>query len=157
MIHSRSGHRRRCAAVTAATLALLAPPAAGAAERPPRPDELAAVSVYREQIPTASGPRVADTTGASSGGVPLAPDAQAAVREAGPDAKALERAATSPVYGAPDRRLAPADTAGEEGALGAALEVASGTDTGRLLGLVLVLAAVSAALGAAAARSRRAG
>jgi hypothetical protein len=155
MIHSRSGHRRRYAVLVALGLVLPMPPAAVAAEGPP-PDELAAVSVYREQIPTASGPRVADPSAASSGGVPLAVEARAAVGKAGADGKALERAATSPAYGAPDRRLAPADAVGENGVLGAAVEVASGTETGRLLGLALVLAAVSAALGAAAAHSRRA-
>jgi hypothetical protein len=155
MIHSRSGHRRRYAAVAAVGLALLAPPAAAAADRPP-PDELAAVSVYREQIPTAQGPRVADP-GVGSGGVPLAPAARAAVGRAGANGKALERAATSPAYGAPQRRIAPADTVDDDGVLGAAAEAASGTDTGRLVGLALALAAVSAVLGAAAARSRRSG
>jgi hypothetical protein len=154
MIHSRSEHRRRYAALVVAGAALLAPSTAHAGEGPP-PDELAAVSVYREQIPTASGPRVADPSGASAG-VPLAAAAREVVRTSGADGKALERAATSPAYGAPDRRLAPADAVGENGVLGAAVEVASGTETGRLLGLALVLAAVSAALGAAAARSRRA-
>jgi hypothetical protein len=154
MIHGRSGHRRRQAALLGAALALLAPPAASAAERPP-PDELAAVSVYREQIPTAAGPRVADPAATGGVGVPLAPSARAAVT--GPDEQALERAATSPSYGAPDRRLPRADTVEESGVLGAAVGVASGTDKGRLVGLALVLAAVSAVLAAAAARARRSG
>jgi hypothetical protein len=163
-MNSRRSATRRTAAAAVVVAALAAPVPVSAQERP-RPDEIAAVEVYREQIATASGPRVtggADGSGSSgasgsaTSGVPLTPAASAAVR--GRKNEPLERVATRPAYGAPERPLpAPSTDEREERALDAAIEAAGDTGTGRLVGLALGLLVVTVLVGGlAAARRRRA-
>lgn len=149
------------AALASAVVALAAPTPAEAGKRPP-PDQIAAVEVYREQLPTARGPRV---TGERPGpGVPLAPAASNSL--SGQRGEPLKRVATSPAFGAPERRLPPpspekADDAApeaaepDEQALDAAIAVADDTGSGRLLGLALGLLALTAILGGVAAVRRR--
>ena len=163
-----------------ATLALLGPPASSAAEPPPRPDDTSAAAVYREFIPTAVGARPSaasapaatpspssgspSSTGSSSAteGVPLTPAASQALSKSGKAVeKTLEQLATSPRYGAPERRLPPTTThRPTDQAVVAApstLGAVATTDSQRLVALALMLLAVTAVLGALALRRNRSG
>src|SRR5215204_1928827 len=87
---------------TAATAALAASlaPSALAADPPKPPRGNGAVSVYVEQIPTASGSVAAGRSNNSTHGVPPQVKKQLQ-KEAGADAAGIEAAATSSGYGAP--------------------------------------------------------
>src|SRR5688500_13533819 len=71
---------RRRAALSAGALAALAlgagPASAGEREDPPRPDDDAVVSVYREVLPRASGPKADDGGGGERRPLPAAVETQ---------------------------------------------------------------------------------
>ena len=161
--------RGRLALVVAGALTLTAP---AAAQNPPEepPPGVSSIDQYIEQIPTSRGSRVA---GAGKGkGRPLPSQVRRQLREqGGADAAALERIATSPAYGAPERPLGRAteqsrrksrdlvrdardDDASFGGALSAAVSAPGEDGEWRLGVLAVVLAATTAALGAAAYRRR---
>jgi hypothetical protein len=128
--------------------------------KPPKAEDQSAVAQYRESIPTSSGPSFegSDATRTTS----LPPPVRATVtREAGRRAGLLVQVATSSAYGAPQERLPRARGTRPEGAgAGSAIAAAPGrllesADRGRLLGLLVVLAAISAGAVVAASRSRR--
>jgi hypothetical protein len=151
----------RTLVVAAAALSLVLP---AAAQNPPEepPPGVSSIDQYIEQIPTSRGSRVA---GAGDGkGQPLSRKARRALREqGGPDAAALERIATSPAYGAPERPLrksrelvrTPSD---DDPSLAAALSAAvsaPGEGGGWRLGvLAVVLLATTVGLAAVAYRQR---
>jgi hypothetical protein len=157
------------ALVVAGVLALAAP---AVAQNPPEepPPGVSSIDQYIEQIPTSRGSRVAGA--GNRKGQPLPPQVRRQLREqGGADAAALERLATSPAYGAPERPLAgssepprrksrelvrvPRD---DDSSLGGALSAAAsapGEDGEWRLGvLAIVLLATTAGLGAAAYRRR---
>jgi hypothetical protein len=136
-----------------------------AAQNPPEepPSGVSSIDQYIEQIPTSRGSRVA---GQGDGkGQPLSPQARRALREhGGPDAAALERIATSPAYGAPERPLGKSrdmvrppteDDASLRRALSAAVEAPGEGGAWRLGVLAGVLVATTAGLGTAAFLRRR--
>ena len=94
---------RLLARALVASLALIAAPGAARAGEQPSPEELAAVSVYVEQIPTASGPQPAGGAEARKTTLP-APVRSALRREGGTHAAKLEEIATSSAYGAPQAK-----------------------------------------------------
>src|SRR5918992_2648277 len=147
-----------CSTVIPAVM-LATAPAASAQQRPPRPDDTAAISVYMEIVPTSGGPEALPPTtpGAPSsenGSVaptPLSASARRSLRTA-PRAEAdtLERIATSPRYGAPERRgSAEAVAAADDDAASApSTLLRTALDSARLVVLIagLVLLAAGAAL-----------
>ena len=94
--------------MVAALAAALVTPAQPALAALIDPGDVAAVDVYREEIPTATGAVVRSTGGESL--APLPPAAKRALRAAGPAAADLERVARSSLYGAPDRAFPRSDT-----------------------------------------------
>jgi hypothetical protein len=156
-------------ATAALTLLLLPVGTAGAQERPPRPDDVSAISVYQEVMPTSAGPRVAPRTEspgapapAAPASAPLAPEVRRELRQAPrEEANKLEEIATSSAHGAPAAPRA-APPPGERGALiddeasvaGTTLEVAS--QSGRVAALILALAVATAAAAIVFVRRRRA-
>jgi hypothetical protein len=132
-----------------------------AKSKPPKVQDQSAVSQYRESIPTSSGPEL--TGVAVPRKAPLPPLVQAAiVREAGPATPLLLKVATSSAYGAPQERLPRTSVGSHPGRAGAGSVLAAGPSrlvtsagTSRLLGLLFVLAAVSAAVAIASVRRRR--
>ena len=94
---------RLLARALVASLALIAAPGAARAGEQPSPEEIAAVSVYVEQIPTASGPQSAGGVKPRKTTLP-APVHSALRREGGTDAAKLEEIATSSAYGAPQAK-----------------------------------------------------
>lgn len=144
---------RRGLAFSAVALAALAAPVAAAAQERPPPDELAAIAVYHELLPTSTGARPG---GAGAGrGAPL-PERTAAELRSQPDpvSRALPNVATSPAHGAPTRPLPPiADEPPDVPALSEAVTAAE-ADSTRLVGLLLVIGATTILLGAAALRAR---
>jgi hypothetical protein len=161
--------RTGVALVVAGALALAAP---AAAQNPPEepPPGVSSIDQYIEQIPTSRGSRVAGA--GNRKGQPLPPQVRRQLREqGGADAAALERIATSPAYGAPERPLKRAserplrksrelvrvprdDDPSLGGALSAAASVPGEDDEWRLGVLAIVLLATTAGLGAAAYRRR---
>jgi hypothetical protein len=138
-------HRTSATAAGLAALALWVPAVAPAGGDPPRPDDVAAIDVYRESVPTASGPRIAGQP--SQTAVALLPAAAAAAREHGEEGTTLARVATSPAYGAPTRALpAPLREAEEPTALDSAVTATAGTGSQRLVALMLVLLVTTAGL-----------
>jgi hypothetical protein len=148
--------------VIAVALAM-APPTA--AQNPPEepPSGVSSIDQYIEQIPTSRGSRMA---GQGDGqGQPLSPQARRALREhGGSDAAALERIATSPAYGAPERPLRKSrnmvrppteDDASLRRALSAAIEAPGEGGEWRLGVLAVVLVTTTAGLGTAAFLRRR--
>jgi hypothetical protein len=147
--------------MVAGALTLAAPAAAQDPREEPPPD-VSSIEQYIENIPTSRGSRAAGT--GKGTGQPLSPEARRRLREeGGPDAAALERIATSPAYGAPDRPLrksrelvrTPSD---DDASLGAAFSAAvSAPGEGgewRLGVLAAILVATTAALAVAAYRRR---
>ena len=130
--------------------------------RPPKVQDQSAVAQYRESIPTSSGPELTGTPGARTSPLP-APVRATITHEAGRRAGRLVEVATSSSYGAPQERLPRiSDRTRPAGAgTGSAIAAAPGrllesAGRGRLLGLLVVLALVSAgAAVAAGGRSRR--
>jgi hypothetical protein len=143
---------------TSAAAALLATaPAANAQERPPRPDDTAAISVYMEVVPTSGGPKALPRTtpGASASpaaSVPLPTRARQALRAAPrAEAEPLERIATSPQFGAPQGPAGSAEAvaaADDEASSASSTLLRTVLDSARLVALLagLVLLAVAAAL-----------
>ena len=90
--------------------AVLAGPAA-AGSKPPPPLDVAAIAVYVETLPTSSGSVVAGQAPSAPGGsVPARLPAQAVTaleQHGGEDAGLLERVATAPELGAPQRIVPP--------------------------------------------------
>jgi hypothetical protein len=140
------------------------------------PDDVAAVDQYRETIPTGAG-KAGVGTKTKRGGKPLSTAARKSLQsEAADVAPVLEQVATSPAFGAPteslrksgprgqpDRlsgpRVKPDDsgTAGsaEPSAASAAVSAVTGDAAPRVVGLLVVLFAISAlAVGGAALRQR---
>ena len=119
--------------------------------KPPKAEDQSAVAQYRESIPTSSGPIFGGSAATQTASIP--PPVRAAIaREAGRSAELLIEVATSSAYGAPQERLPrPSVQPRQQGvAVGSAIVAAPGrllesTGRGRLLGLLVVLAAVSAA------------
>ena len=129
--------------------------------RPPKVQDQSAVAQYRESIPTSSGPELTGTAGARTRPLP-APVHATITREAGQSAGRLVKVATSSAYGAPQDRLpgtsagAHPDGAGVSSPIVAAPgRLIASAGRSRLLGLLVVLVAVSACAGIAAARGRR--
>lgn len=140
--------------------ALLGPTADAGAEPPPA--DTAAVAVYVETIPTSTGRVVAGKAASDpAGSVPTrlsAPAAAALEQEGAEDAGLLERVATSPELGAP-QRVVPADDKELEPERTAlpAIDISITDGSSRIPWLVLALALITAALTAVwAARRRRA-
>lgn len=149
---------RRTLGLGAALVALAIAAPATAAERPPRPDDVSAVDVYTENLPTSSGPR----PGTGPDGAPpfaLPPKVASELRESGaPDATVLEQVAVSPGYGAPSRPL-PDVPVSDESTGGApdvpgAVDVVAEAGSGRAVALLAALGVVTAALVAFAVRRR---
>ena len=148
---------------------VVAAPNAALAGGGPSPEEIAAVSVYVEQIPTAAGPKAAGDAKPRKTTLPASLRAEIQ-RAGGSDAAKLEEIATSSAYGARQVRVrAPKSTSfsaprpGEERPLPEASGQASAAATGvvgeaddqRLIGLAVVLALITGvAAGAAFARRR---
>ena len=130
--------------------------------RPPKVQDQSAVAQYRESIPTSSGPDLTGTAGARTRPLP-APVHATITREAGQSAgRRLVKVATSSAYGAPQDRLpetsagAHPDGAGVSSPIVAAPgRLIASAGRSRLLGLLVVLVAVSAGAAVAAARGRR--
>ena len=131
------------------------------------PDDIAAVDQYRETIPTGGGRAGVGTETDGPGGTPLSAGARADLqRAAGELAPTLEALATAPEFGAPTGSLRdggptvrPDDdgSAGslEPSAVSAAVGAVTGDGANRVVGLLVVLFAISAlAVGAAALRQR---
>jgi hypothetical protein len=161
--------RRAGVALVIAALAFAAPaPAQSPPEEPP--PGVSSIDQYIEQIPTSRGSRVAGA--GNRKGQPLPPQVRRQLREqGGADAAALERIATSPAYGAPERPLNRASERSrrksrelvrvprdDDSSLGGALSAAAsatGEDGGWRLGVLGgVLLATTAGLCAAAYRRR---
>jgi hypothetical protein len=132
-----------------------------AKEKPPKHPGASSVDQYRESIPTASGPSYAESETSTTSAHPLAPAVVVRLTHVAPhQAARLEQAATSPQYGAPQRRLprlrertpvrAPA-TATAARALPQALAASAGSS--RVLLLAAALAGLTGALVFAARRS----
>lgn len=149
--------------------ALCLPGSARAQEQPF--EDTALVDEYREDIPTATGPKgtgqgSAGGSGGGSGSVqppPLQPALASDLREAvgAEDAKRLEEVATSPRYGAPTTPFHPPDEGGVPlesdgpGALSAGVTAFAGESGASLLPLVLALVFATGALSGAAVMRRR--
>jgi hypothetical protein len=134
------------------------------------PDDIAAVDQYRETIPTGGGGTGVGTGPGTDGGTgtPLPAATRAALyREAGDLAPVLEAIATSPALGAPTislessgRGVRPDDDGATLGSLepspaSAAVGAVTGDGASRIVGLLVVLFAISAlAVGAATVRQR---
>jgi hypothetical protein len=151
---------------------VLALPAPGAAQNPPQepPPGVSSIDQYIEQIPTSRGSRVAGT--GNGKGQPLPPPVRRQLRErGGADAAALERIATSPAYGAPERprraptersrrktrdlvRAARDDDSSLSSGLSAAVSAPGEDGEWRLGVLAVALVATTGALGAVAYRRR---
>jgi hypothetical protein len=139
----------------------LAGPAAAQDPRKEPPPGVSSIEQYIENIPTSRGSRA---TGAGNGkGQSLSPQARRRLdEEGGADAAALERLATSPGYGAPERPLRrtgkPAEGLGDDPSLGGALSAAvSAPGEGgewRLGVLAGILVATTGGLGVVAYRRR---
>lgn len=138
-----------------ATAALF--PATAAAQAPP-PEDVPAASAYVEAIPTGRGSRPSGAAGGN--GRSLDPRVEATLeREGGSDAPVLRDVATSPAYGAPEKRARPQARlreTDEAGALSAVVPSVDGDAEGRLLALLAAIAAIAIAAAAVAARQRRA-
>ncbi len=158
--------------------------AAAAKGRPPRPGGSAAVAQYVEQFPTSSGSQ-ATGVGKVQTKPLAPSLSRKLTTEGGSDAQLLQQVATSSAYGAPQHILhtkRPKTTIGGEGrgfgrgspfgdgargrgqiggdatprrALSAAVNVVSDGSDGRLIGLVVLLAAITAVAVAAAAYRQR--
>jgi hypothetical protein len=145
--------------------ALFTVDAAAAADPPPDPSD-SALAQYVEQIPTSSGPKAVSQAGGQAAGQPLPASSESELRkQGGNDAKLLEEIATSPALGAPERGSSSkrasepksaqrAPSAGSE-AVGPSESTASELISGRVLGLLAVLGAVTLAAGLFAASRRR--
>jgi hypothetical protein len=155
--------------VAACALLLLLPAAAHAQERPPRPDDVSAISVYQEVMPTSEGPRVvrdADSPTAPANrsnpgtaapepaaSVPLAPSVTRELRRLPPqEAETLEEIATAPERGAPPAREVEPETRialprSNEQALGTSLTTVAQSE--RVLAVVGALSVATAMLLAA--------
>jgi hypothetical protein len=95
-------------ALTLGCVATLIFAGAARAEDPPRPDDVAAADAYRESVPTAVGPKPTGTGKKPTGtGTPTETLAPAVSARLGTDVGStlLREVATSPGYGAPQRRL----------------------------------------------------
>ena len=121
--------------------------AAPAAATPPQPQPPAdsAISVYVEQIPTATG---SVAVGAATGTRwrLSAKEQQSLTKSGGSDAAALEKLATSPGYGPPRPQRV---TRGHPTPSPAASTNVPGDNTARLLALALVLVLTTAVVAAA--------
>jgi hypothetical protein len=152
--------RARCTAalaLVAAAAALSAPAASADDSSPDPPSGSSAVDVYRESVPTSSGPRVVDSSVART--VRLGVTVERRLRrEGGRDTPTLERIATSSELGAPARRLVPG-MARQSSSLPAGWAPSGLLQAGRdVLGLRAVVLAVVLAAGsvwAIVARRRR--
>jgi hypothetical protein len=155
----------RTLAAAGAALSIAAPAVAQTPPEEPPPD-VSSIEQYIEQIPTSRGSRVAGQ--GDEKGQPLAPRARRALREeGGTDAPALERIATSPAYGAPERplrprkksrelvRMPPDDDTSLGGAVSAAVSAPGEGGEWRLGVLAGFLVASTGAIGVAAYRRRR--
>jgi hypothetical protein len=152
---------RRTFVLAGAALLFSAP---AGAQNPPEepPPDVSSIEQYIEQIPTSRGPRVGGT--GDGKGQPLSRQARRQLQEqGGRDAAALERIATSPAYGAPERPLRKSrelvrrpgeDDASLGGALSAAVSAPGEGGEWRLGVLAAFLVATTGALGAAAYRRR---
>jgi hypothetical protein len=168
---SSLAHRRALWASLVGFVALLAFSGQGYAQAM---DDASALDQYVERPHTATGDSPGPGGGGGGGpstGAPLPDDIQQQIAaEGGADAPALQAIASQPVYGAPQRQLGDGKTAalgtdesggpttavGTEDALSAAVSAVRGGDSGRLAGLLVVLALVSVAtLAAAGLRHRR--
>ena len=147
--------------VTAAALA--GAPGASAEEKPPRPSDVAAISVYMEVIPTSKGPRALPrstpgTATPSTASVPLPSAARKALRTAPrKDAEALEELATSPQYAGPPARNGSAEAvAAADAESRSVLGAIAGTvgQSGRLLAFLAILALLTVGAVVAAVRRR---
>ncbi len=140
--------------------ALLGPTADAGAEPPP-PADIAAIAVYVETIPTSTGGVVAGRPPPSpAGSVPArlsAPAAAALEQEGGEEAGLLERVATSPELGAP-QRVVPVDDKELEPERTAlpAIDFSISDGSSRVPWLVAALALITTALTAVWAARRRA-
>jgi len=139
--------------------ALLGRTADAGAEPPPA--DVAAIAVYVETIPTSTGGVVAGRTPPSPAGSVTArlsaPAAAALEQEGGEEAGLLERVATSPELGAP-QRIVPTDDKQlkpERTAL-PAIDISISDGSSRIPWLVAALALITAALTGAWAARRRA-
>jgi hypothetical protein len=158
----RATSRRRLVLLVLPVALFLASEESYAATSPPVPPDIAAILVYVETIPTGSGAK-AVRPGAEQK-APLPPATARKLRaEAGRDARILEEIATSSQYGAPQRKLPLAHDRPEPDGddlsprvLATAVTAAADVEEGRLLGLTLVLGAITAVAFGMAAR-RRAG
>jgi len=132
------------------------PAAAGA----PPPADVAAIAVYVETMPTSSGSVVAGTTPSEpDGSVPArlaAPAAAALEQQGGEDATLLERVATAPELGAP-QRVVPTDDKQLEPKRTAlpAIDISISDGASRFPWLLAALALITGALTAAWAARRR--
>ena len=130
------------------------------------PDDIAAVDQYRETIPTGGGRAGVGTQGDDAGATNLPGSTRAELQEeAGELAPVLENVATAPEFGAPAASLDDSahgvkpeedGTASiEPSAASAAVGAVTGDGANRVVGLLVVLFAISAlAAGAAALRQR---
>jgi hypothetical protein len=154
--------RRAGLALVVAGALTLAAPAAGQSPPEEPPPGVSSIDQYIEQIPTSRGSRVAGT--GKGKGVPLSPPARRRLLEqGGRDAAALERIATSPAYGAPERPLRKSrkivrprreDDASVGKAVSAAVSAPGEGGEWRLGVLAVALVATTGALGVAAYRRR---
>jgi hypothetical protein len=152
---------RRIVAAAAATLGLLAWSGTALAKAPPpKAKDLSAISQYRESIPTAGGETYPNTRPAETTPLPQAIEHKVEAR-GGSDAPALVKTATDSRLGAPEVllpaiRSTPDRPSGAPNAvLSAAGNLVTDGQDGRIVGLVVVLAAIALAAGAAAALRRR--
>jgi hypothetical protein len=128
--------------------------------KPPKVQDQSAVAQYRESIPTSSGPELTGAAAVRTAPLP-APVHAAIAREAGRSAGLLEQVATSSAYGAPQDRLPETPAGAHPGGAGAgsAITAAPGrliasAGRSRLVGLIIVLVAVTALTAVAARRWR---
>lgn len=149
---------------------LLSSPAALAQQTPPPSDDNGLDDQYREDIPTGDGDVATGGGGGGGGGggegdgAPLPADVQKQLyQQAGGDARALEKLATSPRFGAPPPPVGrPADRLGVSAAsdggnpLSAAVSAVTDGDEAQPIALLLAILAITGS-GLAAAAFRRSG
>jgi hypothetical protein len=148
------------AALLAACVLGLVASEPAAADDPPRPEDVAAVSAYVELVPSSEGAK-APPQGNTAAGEPLPAAAAARLSRLPPqDAKQLERIATSPSLGAPERdlrvaRRARTDLEDATESTSTIEAVSADASRDRMLGLAAALLAISGATIVLAARQRR--